>query len=299
MITLLADSNALRHPRLKTYLQASRDHAIALSDLTLVEMRKSTAMSTSRESLQIVAYYPQQSYALRRTHEILGERITSAEQTHVLFDYKATTYLTALACRLLTLPPPADLADEMAQLQTDAQLVVARLTEEVSALEPGLVAAAKEFTRAELTQIRTMKDVTDGTRRKLLDLLKETTGRFILQNQEPDRRAPMLLRDTMGQFAFRYSLCMLLYYMEWVRIGQQTGKKLPLRVNDVVDMHLAAIGTYFNGVLSADGNLQIVSNTARGVLRGFGAYVGDDWRLPQPPQESDVAIDDASPADSG
>lgn len=297
MITLLADSNALRHPGLKAYLQASRDHAIALSDLTLVEMRKARALSTSRESLQIVAYYRQQSYALRRTHEMLGEKITSAEQTHLLFDYEATANLADLSRRLLTLPPPAGLAEEMAQLEADAQLVVARLTEEVSALEPGLVSAAKDFTQAELTQIRTMTDVTEGTRRKLLDLLKETTGSFILQNHEPRPRAPMLLRDTMGQFAFRYSLCMLLYYMEWVRIGRQTGKKLPLRVNDVVDMQLAAMGTYFNGVLSADGNLQIVSNTARGVLRSFGAYVGEDWRVPQPPQQTDGAIGDVSPAD--
>ena len=297
MITLLADSNCLRHPGLKAYLQSSRDHAIALSDLTLVEMRKTKALSTSRESLQIIAYYPQQSYALRRTHEMLGEKITSAEQTHVLFDYEATANLADLSRRLLMLPPPAGLAEEMAQLEVDAQLIVERLTEEVCALEPGLVSAAKDFTQAELTQIRTMKDVTDGTRRKLLDLLKETTGSFILQNQNPRRRAPMLLRDTMGQFGFRYSLCVLLYYMEWVRTGRQTGKKLPLRVNDVVDMQLAAMGTYFNGVLSADGNLQIVSNTARGVLRGFGAYVGEDWRVPRPPQETDGALGDASPAD--
>jgi len=299
MITLLADSNALRHPGLKAYLQASRDHAIALSDLTLVEMRKTRALSTSRESLRIVAHCAQQSYTLRRTHEMLGENITSEEQTHVLFDYEATAYLTGLARRLLTLPPPGGLVEEMAQHEVDAQLVIARLTEEVSALEPGLVSAAKDFTQAELTQIRTMTDVADSTRRKLLVLLKETTGTFIMQNQEPGRRAPMLLRDTMGLFAFRYSLCMLLYYMEWVRIGRQTGKKLPLRVNDVVDMQLAAMGTYFNGVLSADENLQIVSNTARGVLRGFGAYVGEDWRGPQPPPKSNGANGDASPADPG
>jgi hypothetical protein len=299
MITLLADSNALRHPGLKAYLQASRDHAIALSDQTLVEMRKTRALSTSRESLQIVAYYPQQSYALRRTHEMLGENIASKEQAHLLFDYEATAYLTDLSRRLLVLPSPLGLAEEMTQHEADAQFIMARLTEEVSTLEPGLVSAAKDFTQAELMQIRTMKDVTDGTRRKLLDLLKETTGSFILQNQEPGRRAPMLLRDAMGQFAFRYSLCMLLYYMEWVRIGRQTGKKLPLRVNDVVDMQLAATGTYFNGVLSADANLQIISNTARGVLRGFGAYVGEDWRVPQPAEEGDPAIGDASPTDPG
>jgi len=180
MITLLADSNALRHPGLKAYLQASRDHAIPLSDLTLVEMRKTRALSTSRESLQIVAHHAQQSYALRRTHEVLGENISSEKQTHVLFDYEATAYLTGLARRLLTLPPPRGLIEEMAQHEADAQLIIARLTEEVSALEPGLVSAAKDFTQAELTQIRTMTDVTDSTRRKLLDLLKETTGTFIL-----------------------------------------------------------------------------------------------------------------------
>jgi len=158
MITLLADSNALRHPGLKAYLQASRDHAIALSDLTLVEMRKTRALSTSRESLQIVAHYAQQSYALRRTHEMLGENITSEEQTHVLLDYEATAYLTGLARRLLTLPPPGGLVEEMAQHEVNAQLIIARLTEEVSALEPSLVSAAKDFTQAELTQIRTMTD---------------------------------------------------------------------------------------------------------------------------------------------
>ena len=242
--------------------------------MSLVEVRKTNALSTSRESLQIVVQYPQQSYALRRTDEMLGENITSADQTHVLFDYEATIYLTDLSRRLLKLPPPAGLREEMAEHEGDARLIMARLTGEVAALESGLVSAAKDFTQAELTQIRRMKNVADSTRRKLFDLLKETTGSFIRQNQEPGRRAPMLLRDAMGLFAFRYSLCMLLYYMEWVRIGRQTGKKLPLRVNDVVDMQLAAMGTFFNGVLSADENLQIVSNTARGVLRGFGAYVG-------------------------
>lgn len=299
MITLLADSNALRHPGLKAYLKASRDHAIALSDLTLVEMRKTNALSTSRRSLQIVAQYPHQSYAVRRTDEMLGENITSADQTHTLFDHEGTFYLTGLARRLLTLPPPVGLAEEMAEHEENARLIMERLTEEVTALEPGLVAAAEDFTEGELRQIRTMKDVTDSARWKLLDLLKETTGSFILRNQEPGRRAPMLLRDTMGMFAFRYSLCTLLYYMEWVRIGRQTGKKLPLRVNDVVDMQLAAMGTFFNGVLSADENLQIISNTARGVLRGFGAYVGEDWRVPQPPKDDDGGVADANPGDPG
>ncbi|WP_137898907.1 hypothetical protein [Sphingomonas sp. 2SG] len=81
----------------------------------------------------------------------------------------------------------------------------------------------------------------------------------------------------MGLFAFRYSLCCLLYYMIWVREGR-TSRPSARRVNDVVDMQVAAMATFFNGVLSADAGLQDISFGARSVLRGFGAFVGEDWR---------------------
>lgn len=292
MITLLVDSNGLRHPGLKAFLAASRNHAIALSDLTLVEMRKSHALSTSRSSLQIAAQFPQQTYVLRRTDEILDRRVSSQDQTSALFDYQETVELIGLCRQLQAIPQPLGLQAHMEQLEANAKLVISRLSDEVASLEAGLVEAAKDFTQAELTQIRTISGVTDGTRRKLLDLLKETTRDFILKNQEPDRRAPMMLRDAIGLFAFRYSLCMLLYYMEWVRVGRTTGKKLTRRVNDVVDMQIAAMGTFFNGVLSADAGLQVISNTARGVLRGFGAYVGDDWRVPEADAGPDGSCED-------
>ena len=98
----------------------------------------------------------------------------------------------------------------------------------------------------------------DATRQKLFDLLKETIGLFMMRNQEPGRRAPMRFGEAMATFAGRYSLCMLLFYLEWVRTGR-TQKRLDRHVNDIVDMQTAAVATYFNGVLSADVTLQRVS----------------------------------------
>jgi hypothetical protein len=299
MITLLADSNALRHAGLKAYLTASRNHAIALSDLTLVEMRKSNALSTSRDSLLIASQYLQQVFVLRRTDEMVGENITADDQVHGLLDYEAGIELANLCHRLQTIPEPPGLRTEMDELEANARLVMRRLADEVALLEPGLVDAAKDFTQAELTQIRTVSGIEDSTKRKLLDLLKETIGTFILQNQEPGRRKPMQLGEAMGMFAFRYSLCMLLYYMEWVRVGRTTGKKIALRVNDVVDMQVAAMATYFNGVLSADEGLQTISNTVRGVLRGFGAYVGEDWRVPEARARAPASETGETPGSSG
>jgi hypothetical protein len=277
VITLLADTNALRHEGLEQFLAASRDHSIALSDLTLVEMRKSNALRTSRESLRLVANFPGQVFVLRRTHKMLEESIKTASEAEALIDFGETNALLDLARRVRTVPQPAGLAEELEAHERDAQLLIKRLGEEVALLEPGLVEATKAFSAAELKQIRTGKNVERATQRTLLDLLKDTTRDFILRNQEPGRRVPMLLSDSLGTFALRYSLCSLLYYMDWVRIGRQTGKPLQRRINDVVDMQVAAMATYFNGVLSRDRALQHLSNSARGVLRGFGGFVGKDW----------------------
>ena len=277
MPILVADTNSLEHPGLKGYLAASRGNLVAISDMTLVELRKTSALRTSRASLAIVSLFPHQVFALRRTFEMLEEDVRSADDADRLIDYGATAELAAHMRRLTTIPAPPGLAEEMAGLEEQAKSMIALLTAEVATFEPALISAAEELTPAELRQIRTLMGVTDKTRQKLLKLLKETTGQFIRDHQDPGRRGTMLLKDTVGMFAFRYSLCMLLHFMEWVRVGGAANKKLARRVNDVVDMQVVAMGTFFDGVLSRDKEQQTISNTARGILRGFGAYVGDDW----------------------
>lgn len=282
MITLLADSNALRHDGLRAYLGASRSHGIAFSDLTLVEMRKTKALGTSRDSLLIASQFPGQAFVLRRTDLMLNENIVSADQIHRLFDYEAGLELEQLGHRLRLLPAPADLNEFMANVEADAAEIMQRLTVEVASFEAALVDVAARFTPTELNRIATDQALSDATKQKLLEILKESVGSFILRNQDPDRRAPMSLREARGLFGFRYCLCTMIYYIQWVRTGRGTGKKLERTVNDVVDMQIAAMGSYLNGILTADGRLQTISQASRDLLRGFGAYVGDDWR-PLPP----------------
>ncbi|MGQ3290345.1 MAG: hypothetical protein ACT6UL_21450, partial [Sphingopyxis sp.] len=94
-----------------------------------------------------------------------------------------------------------------------------------------------------------------------------------------------LRRRSGVPFERRLTLCTTIYYLEWVRIGRQTGLKVDLRVNDVIDMQIAAVGTFFCGVFSLDKRLQGISQTARSILRQWGTYVGEDWS-PALPQQS-------------
>jgi hypothetical protein len=285
---LVADTNVLRHPGLRKYFRLSRENCIAISDLTMIEMRKTNALSTTRDSLQIVSAFPAQTFLLRRTDEVLEERISEDEHVSRLIDYRGTIDLETLCRELQILPTPAALKVWMAEEQARAQRQMALLQDEVRPLEPGLVDAATEFSAAELAQIRSGKGVGSRAQEKLLTLLKETTADFIRRNQQPSRTAPMSFTEARAMFAMRYSLCMIIYYIKWVQVGRQTGKKLERRVNDVVDMQLAAMGTYFNGVMSLDKDLQFVSKAARDVLRHFGAFVGWDWTLPPGYREPQV-----------
>ncbi|USI75097.1 hypothetical protein [Sphingomonas morindae] len=277
---LLADSNALRNPDLRAYLAAARDHHIVLSDLTLIEMRKRNALSTSRESLLIASAFPNQVFLLKRTHELLEFDIASPSEVDLLFDYEGGVELDHIMKGLRELPPSDALKARMAELEQEAVNVIAELGKQMEGLEEALVDITKEFKQPQIKELRTGANVSDETREILFRLLKETTARFFVDNQPLPRRKSIKLTQARGMFAFRYSLCMMVYYILWVQTGRQTGRAHHLRVNDVIDMQLAALSTYFNGVLSTDGLVWDTSRTARGILRRYGAYVAEDWVLP-------------------
>ncbi|MEO8723963.1 MAG: hypothetical protein ABI395_10670 [Sphingobium sp.] len=280
MAMLLADSNALRNPDLKAYLSASRDHHIALSDLTLIEMRKRNALSTSRESLQITSQFPTQVFVMKKTYEILELNIASNADVDRLFDYDAGLELDQISADLVTLPLPDRLKARMTELEEEAVNVIAELGKQMEDLEDALVSMTKEFKQPQIKQLRTGEGVSDETQQTLFRLLKEITARFFVDNHAPLKRKGIKVTEARGMFGFRYSLCMMIYYIFWVQQGRQTGRAEHLRVNDVIDMQLAAISTYFNGVLSGDKLVWDTSRAARAILRRYSAYVGEDWVLP-------------------
>lgn len=278
MAIMLADSNALRNPDLEAYLSASPEHLIALSDLTLTEMLKKNALTTARSSLRIVSLFPGQTLVLRPTHELLEEQITSAADVCRLFDPNATDDVRALSQDLQAQTPRLSLSLRMAAMEREAAQRHALLTAEVAPMADALADASKDFRPEEIAQLRTGRDVADTTRAKMMELLKETVRDFIVTNQQPERRSPMTFAEAGRMFAFRYSLCVTIYYVIWVRSGRQTAQKLQRRVNDVVDLQLAAMGTFLSGVMSNDQRLQLVSINARRGLRDWGTYVGPELR---------------------
>lgn len=277
MVTLIADSNALRHPGLEKYLKASRDHTIGLSDLTLMEMRKRNALSTSRASLEIATRYVDQVYLLKITSDLLDHDVRAQKDLPALFDYQETLQFRQLCADLRKFPPPDHLAPYMVEQERVAQEFLSRLLVQVKDWEPALREASKAFTREELRAIA--KKQAPDISRKITDLLKETVRDFMRSNGLVAPGLTVTISDLLGTLAFRYSLCVMVFYLLWVQTGRSS-KRLDRRLNDVIDLQIAATGSYFDGVLSADDLVKDVSAIAREVLRSYGAYVPVDWHPP-------------------
>ena len=292
MITLLADSNALRHPGIDQFLRASRNHAIAVSDWTVIEMQKKNALNTSRESLGVVFRNPAQCFALKRTDLLLDDEVYTADDAPNLIDYPNTAELRDLAADLWRVPVPPALPVYMQDAQLAASTIMSNMRNEVMGWEQRMVDAVADFTPDEIRALRRGKDVGQETVRKTFDLLLWSTRDFMVRNQGKQPGESISVKTAMSMFGFRYSLCVLIYTLDWVRIGSQTGKPVDKRVNDAIDMQIAAVGTFFNGVLSRDKKVQEVSRGARSLLRLWGAYVGDDW---QPPELAEQGGDEAEP----
>lgn len=278
MQMLVADSNALRHPFLLKYLGASISNKIAISDLAIIEMRKKRAFKTSRESLRIASYFPGQIFLIRPTHEILDCAINDESETDKIFDYPGSVELQHLGSRLQLLPPEQTLKTHLDELEAVADQRHHALVQQVASLESGMADACNLFTDGELTEIRRGVSPSDSTRAKIFDLLKDTIAEFMIENFDPKPTGAVTLGEIKNTFSFRYPLCMLIYYVEWVQTGRQRLTAGRTRANDIVDLQQAAIATFFNGILSGDKRLQRVSESVRPILRGWNSYVGQDWR---------------------
>ena len=280
MITIVFDKNLMRAPAMEEFLAMNRNHAIAFSDWTIIEMQKKNALTTSRDSLAIAAKFPNQVFALRTVGDILDDEIRNNDDAIKLIDYAESVKLGQLAADLRRIPSPKHLVPTMEEAEAYASTMIERLRDEVYDWEDALVSAAGVFTREERQAISMQRKVADGTRRKAIDLLLEATGKFMIDNQQKQGTRPMRIKDAMSMFGFRYSLCVLIHTLSWIGDGAGRGKKPEKRVNDAIDLQVAAVGTFFEGVLSGDKQLANTSIAARSILRAWGAYVGEDWQHP-------------------
>ena len=274
MPILIADSNFLGTPALRKYLSDSRSNRIALAQEVLVEMHKNEPACTVRKSLEVARDFPEQIVVLRGVTRIYGMPIHSAADSRRLIDQRQTTGFAQWYDDVLQFEHDEVMTGFLAGAQEQAQARVEEIAVTVKHIQPIFRNMKRRFDREELAQIRKHIPYSEGTQRKLLDIMYAMSRVLFRNTNVPESQHPPLNVHAFRYFIFRYAMCMTLLYTRWIHHGNlsdDTGKL----VNHVMDMHLAALGTFFGGVLSNDEMLVDVHREARFLLRMTGkAFLG-------------------------
>lgn len=274
MPILIADSNFLRKPALREYLAASRSNRIAIAEEVLVEMHKCEPALTVKKNLEIARSYPSQVVVLRGVTRIYGLPITSAAAARRLIDSRQTTGLATWYDDVLVAHESKVMSQFLAAAEKQARAQIDEIAATVQHIQPIFRNMKRRFNKEELAQLRKRLPYNDSTQRKLIDIMYGVSRALFANTNVPEAQYPKLNLHALRYFIFRYAMCMTLLYTRWVQHGNLSDDTDNL-VNHVMDMHLAAIGTFFGGVLSDDEMLVDVHREARWLLRATGqAFVG-------------------------
>lgn len=269
---IVVDSNFLRDAKLREFLDASSDHAIAIDPLVLVEVFKKNPELTSRKSFLIAADFSHQVYVIKPAHQWLRNIISDKAEVEGLIDLNGTENLR-LFCDALRKERLSD--EHLSQLaiwEMESKDYIQRLNDQTLTYEDILQEKTKKFTKEQLNEIRTGNNVSDITREKINNLLLEVTGQFIRDYQEPNRATPLAVTMARNMFSFRYALCVVLFYLLWVKDGQ-THKSPTKRLNDIIDLQIATISTFFDGIATKDKKMFVIGHQASIILARWGAFI--------------------------
>lgn len=274
MPILVADSNFFRKPALSEYLAASRSNRIAVAEEVLVEMHKCEPALTVQKSLELARGFPAQVIVLRGVTSIYSLPISSAADARSLIDKRQTTRFAQWYDDVLQAGDDTAMSGLLVDAKKQAQAQIEEIAAMVQHIQPVFGTIKKRFDKGELAQLRNRTPYSDDTQRKLLDIMYGISRALFVKTNVPEHQYPQLNSHAFRYFIFRYAMCMTLLYTRWVHRGNLSDDIGKL-VNHVMDMHLAALGTFFGGVLSDDEMLVDVHLEARWLLRVSGqAFVG-------------------------
>jgi hypothetical protein len=247
----LIDSNQLQAEALNRYLAASPSNTAVLCDYAAMEAHKGDTLTSIFRSMNILSDYPSQVVVLKSTRLVCGLRGRSAGLQRRMIDEAATSefrdYVSALKAarngdlklrgQLLKCGRDADV--HLQKMLADAE-TVAQAFEEITAV----------YSKTERAIVRAGQPYSDKMVDRVIQDVIAISG--ILWGAHPSVKHRPTFEELPNTFIFRTALCTYLLALDWTANGgAQNASPVKLR-NDLVDMHFAAYGTYFDGLLSAD-----------------------------------------------
>ncbi|WP_264611549.1 hypothetical protein [Sphingobium sp. B11D3B] len=248
----------------------SASNQIAISHHVLVEAHKSNPQATLINSFERARAYPDQVLLMRDVIDVYPQRLdTGAKIRAMLIDRGQGPNFPIWYDDVVAAEQGSGMMTFLLNKQAQAKQVIANFAADAHHFDLAFRQMRKEFTPDELREIRARVIKSKSTQGKLIDAIYRISRTMFSRGQVANPPARYI--DAPHYFLFRYAMCVVIFFIRWVKSGNlpQDTDKL---VNHIVDLHIAAQATFFHGVLSRDDVVIDVHQQARFLLNMMGAH---------------------------
>lgn len=265
---LVVDSNQIRTPRLREFLASSPNNVAVLPDFAAIEAYSGDPLKTIFKSMAVLADFPTQVLILKGSAKIcamsgrrkgLQRRFIDETQTRGFSEY----------VRALRLAENGNtrLQAQIVKLAEAATQHLEKMRMESVNIRGAIEVLGSRYTKEERSALRSRGEFTPELIDKLVRTVLEMVG-MIFRDSPLIRKRPIYV-ELPNTFMFRVTLaCYLLGIMRFSQggFGEMSSEKLR---NDFVDMMFVAYGTFFDGIMSADKNVNYMYSEVGLLLRAL------------------------------
>jgi hypothetical protein len=247
----VVDTNCLQGDALRSYLSASIDNYVVLTDYAAMAAYKGDALTWIYDRMEILAQYPKQVLVLRGTQDICGLEGQAATLQDPLIDEIQTREFSEY-CQHLLAAKRGDLSLQQQLLEhgREATAHIDRMLLNMPTLSSGIDLVEKTYSPAELKILRRREEHTPQMREKLVQNVLLLAG-YLFKDYPGVTELPRG-PEVRNTFIFRYALCGYVSILKRIADGGAGQTKPDKLRNDVIDVTFSAFATYFDGLLTAD-----------------------------------------------
>jgi hypothetical protein len=273
-VRVVIDTNRLQSEELWGFLRMSPDNQAVLPDYVLMEIFKPGQPDEVRSAFSILAQFPGQVVALKGTGSVCGLNPDHVAMPESMINEEETSAFPEFLDHLKEAGRGGAVDAALIEPADWAQQQMDRILSGFADMAPAMEEFLAPFTPTELRIIRQVKEeFTPAMTQKFFGLAASMANRIF--ESLPNLVMPSMARRP-DHYVFRNCLGYAVYMMSRVRAGAKSWKGSIAR-NDSIDVMLAAYGTYFDGVMSADQLTNEVWVITRDLLKGTGTRTGAEY----------------------
>lgn len=268
----IADNSFLQdEASLRGFLNESSRNVVVLSDYPAMGTYRSGNIAAVYKVTKALGDHPGQVAILKGATKIAGLSGRAAGLQGRLVDEGETSYFPTFCQEVASaVSGHTGARDAFKQHVQAANEQLGILLGHADHMAEAYEEISKVFTQDELKVIRTSETYTPNIARKLTHFIAELAVPLI--QKHPRGRRKLRKEELPNLLAFRLTICNAVLMLQWLSVGGARSTSPEKLRNDMIDCHISAYATYFDGVLTKDQKQMQIFNRTRYILRsGFGA----------------------------